>query len=91
MKPIITTEHDAVYTARRKVWSYDDIMAIWEKDSDELTPQLARRCKKLEADVEQLLKSIDDFLSYFDPRGGVSDVPLGPFERAKEMLSCREE
>lgn len=27
-----------------------------------------------------------DFMDYFAPRGGISDVPLGPFERARECL-----
>jgi len=31
-------------------------------------------------------KALEDFLDYFDPKGGISDVPLGPFERAKELL-----
>lgn len=39
-------------------------------------------------DIEKKLKeAVEDFMSYFDPQGGVSQVPLGPFERAKEALS----
>jgi len=30
---------------------------------------------------------LHDFLDYFNPKGGVSDVPLGPFERAQEDLN----
>ena len=37
--------------------------------------------------IELLEKTIDDFMSYFEPRGGISEVPLGPFERAKETLA----
>ena len=40
----------------------------------------------LKTEKDKLRKIVDDFISYFDPRGGISDVPLGPFERAQEML-----
>ena len=36
------------------VWTYERIMEIWNEDSIELTPQLARRCKR----QEELLKEI---------------------------------
>jgi hypothetical protein len=41
----------------------------------------------LEAENEELCKRLRDFLDYFNPKGGVSDVPLGPFERAQEALN----
>ena len=41
----------------------------------------------LEAENARLRDGLRDFLDYFEPRGGVSDVPLGPFERAQELLS----
>ena len=34
-----------------------------------------------------LVERLEDFLSYFNPKGGVSEVPLGPFERAREVLN----
>ena len=40
--------------------------------------------------IEMLEKTIDDFMSYFEPRGGISEVPLGPFERAKKTLALLE-
>ncbi len=36
---------------------------------------------------EEVLEArLRDFMDYYEPRGGVSDVPLGPFERAIEVL-----
>ncbi len=37
--------------------------------------------------IRQLKASLRDFIGYLDPCGGVSQVPLGPFERAKELLA----
>lgn len=34
----------------------------------------------------QLRRALGDFADYFEPRGGVSDVPSGPFHRAAETL-----
>ena len=44
-----------------------------------LIEQLEAAQKELEAE-----RRIDDFMDYFRPHGGVIDVLLGPFERAKE-------
>jgi len=49
---------------------------------------LGDKVRKLLADNKRLMERIQDFLDYFDPKGGVSDVPLGPFERAKELLQA---
>jgi len=35
-------------------------------------------------------RRLKDFLDYFEPRGGISDVPLGPFERAQVALGIKE-
>jgi hypothetical protein len=36
---------------------------------------------------EEMVERLEDFMDYFDPRGGVSDVPRGPFDRAREFLT----
>ena len=36
--------------------------------------------------IKELETRLQDFMAYFDPKGGISDVPLGPFERAKQAL-----
>jgi len=38
------------------------------------------------SEKEKLETTVKDFLAYFDPEGGISEVPLGPFERASEVL-----
>ena len=43
------------------------------------------------AEIEQRAREVwearlRDFMDYYEPKGGVSDVPLGPFERAIEVL-----
>jgi len=44
--------------------------------------------KDKEKQMEALLENtIMDFMSYYDPKGGVSQVPLGPFERANQALA----
>lgn len=43
------------------------------------------------AKIKQLQITVDDFMSYFDPRGGVSDVPRGPFDRAREAAEAKVE
>ena len=54
-------------------------------------PAASRPARKPNAargdEVADLVYAVCDFLSYFDPRGGISDVPLGPFERARETLA----
>jgi len=69
-------------------------MGIFDKRVEELcrshTPrQLAEKIVELEledkrkrdalADYKELL---GDFFDYYSPKGGVSEVPVGPFERA---------
>jgi len=59
-------------------------------DRDERVKQkgeLLDYIKQQASTIGRLRMLIDDFMSYFDPKGGVSDVPLGPFERAKEALA----
>ena len=45
-----------------------------------------RKGRRLNKRLLALETIVQDFMSYFDPRGGISQVPLGPFERAKELL-----
>ena len=42
---------------------------------------------QLWAAAPALVEALTGFLDYFDPHGGVSDVPLGPFERARTALA----
>ena len=51
-----------------------------DNDNEVLTQEI----HAAEDKVARLQQTVKDFMSYFDPQGGVSDVPLGPFERAKE-------
>jgi hypothetical protein len=37
-------------------------------------------------EIEQTQQALRGFLDYYDPHGGVSAVPLGPFQRAREAL-----
>jgi len=55
-------------------------VAELENDNEVLTQEI----HAAEDKVARLQQTVKDFMSYFDPQGGVSDVPLGPFERAKE-------
>ncbi len=41
------------------------------------------------SEKEELETSIRDFLAYFDPEGGISGVPLGPFELASKVLGIK--
>ena len=36
--------------------------------------------------VDQMHKALADFHDYYDPKGGVSQVPLGPFDRSRSLL-----
>ena len=48
--------------------------------------RLIKQKDQFQAKAEQYKKVLEDFLAYFDPKGGISSVPLGPFERANEVL-----
>jgi len=52
-----------------------EVVAMWPHDY-----------KGLVNNYLEFRKRLLDFLDYFDPKGGISDVPLGPFERAQEAL-----
>ena len=63
---------------------HDEDCGYWVPHSEVL--KLSNNSDKLQAENKRLRECIDDFLDYFNPKGGISDVPLGPFERTKETL-----
>lgn len=53
----------------------------------EMTPdELRQALFTAKANESKLRYAVQDFMDYFRPRGGVSDVPLGPFERAQKVI-----
>ena len=58
-----------------------------KKQKDRKSRGMNERMLELEAKNEVLQDRVDDFMSYFDPRGGISQVPLGPFDRTRELLT----
>lgn len=46
---------------------------------------------ELRAERDALAGVLRGFLSYFDPEGGISEVPLGPFDAAREALAMIDE
>lgn len=48
------------------------------------------RAKRAEAELERLREGLSDFMSYHEPKGGVSNVPAGPFRRARALLDEAE-
>jgi len=49
--------------------------------------ELEKELSVVEEENDKLREGIQDFLSYFELRGGISGVPLGLFERTKYLLN----
>ena len=58
-----------------------------EQSNKRIAQGALQRADKMAAVVEAARGMMD----YFEPRGGVSDVPLGPFERIQEALAALDE
>ena len=55
-KPIIVKvwKHKDEGALVEEEWTYDKIASLWDEDSLDLTPQLARRCQKYEEQLEKI-------------------------------------
>ncbi len=51
---------------------------------------LNNKNKALQAERDKLRGVVNSFMAYFAPEGGVSQVPLGPFERALAVLNAEQ-
>ena len=49
--------------------------------------ELRKELEAVKVENKDLKIALQDFMAYYAPRGGISDVPLGPFERGREVLN----
>lgn len=70
------------YSAQRAVEEHVEGMRRCIADHNKQAQQMADQYAKAVA-------SLNDFMDYCDPKGGVSDVPLGPFERALDVTGVK--
>ena len=80
MEPIqVPTTKPTGHKEVMEEWSYERIMEIWGEEDMELTPQLARRCQSLEAEVTRLegerdeARSLDQWMHRNRPWSGLDE------------------